>query len=121
MFLQECFCSNVLTVMFLQECFCRNVFAGMFLQECFCRRSEEHTSELQSQSNVVCRLLLEKKNKRRFGTRRQSPDSGGANPQYRHVITHQTPVPAFCSGIELARSLRTPIRSAAAACTPPTS
>src|SRR3989475_6135215 len=27
------------------------------------RRSEEHTSELQSQSNLVCRLLLEKKNK----------------------------------------------------------
>src|SRR5256886_7681388 len=25
-------------------------------------RSEEHTSELQSQSNIVCRLLLEKKN-----------------------------------------------------------
>src|SRR2546430_9964708 len=27
-------------------------------------RSEEHTSELQSQSNLVCRLLLEKKNSR---------------------------------------------------------
>src|SRR3989475_5915595 len=27
-------------------------------------RSEEHTSELQSQSNLVCRLLLEKKNER---------------------------------------------------------
>src|SRR2546427_5326810 len=26
-----------------------------------CVRSEEHTSELQSQSNLVCRLLLEKK------------------------------------------------------------
>src|SRR2546430_6668502 len=29
------------------------------------RRSEEHTSELQSQSNLVCRLLLEKKKKQR--------------------------------------------------------
>src|SRR2546427_8116416 len=29
------------------------------------RRSEEHTSELQSQSNLVCRLLLEKKKKNR--------------------------------------------------------
>src|SRR5688572_32541671 len=29
------------------------------------RRSEEHTSELQSQSNLVCRLLLEKKKKRK--------------------------------------------------------
>src|SRR5688572_32040047 len=28
-------------------------------------RSEEHTSELQSQSNLVCRLLLEKKNNTR--------------------------------------------------------
>src|SRR5688572_33236772 len=27
-------------------------------------RSEEHTSELQSQSNLVCRLLLEKKKKK---------------------------------------------------------
>src|SRR2546430_12076003 len=31
--------------------------AGLQVQE----RSEEHTSELQSQSNLVCRLLLEKK------------------------------------------------------------
>src|SRR5205085_11203593 len=29
----------------------------------FAERSEEHTSELQSQSNLVCRLLLEKKKK----------------------------------------------------------
>src|SRR2546430_12865149 len=32
-------------------------------------RSEEHTSELQSQSNLVCRLLLEKKN-----TKHKTPD-----------------------------------------------
>src|SRR2546430_8994535 len=31
-------------------------------------RSEEHTSELQSQSNLVCRLLLEKK-KKKYHTR----------------------------------------------------
>src|SRR2546430_5621248 len=31
-----------------------------------CCRSEEHTSELQSQSNLVCRLLLEKKKKLRL-------------------------------------------------------
>src|SRR5438270_5186175 len=30
----------------------------------FIQRSEEHTSELQSQSNLVCRLLLEKKKKK---------------------------------------------------------
>src|SRR5690606_40655857 len=29
------------------------------------RRSEEHTSELQSRENLVCRLLLEKKKKKR--------------------------------------------------------
>src|SRR5437868_12860556 len=34
------------------------------------RRSEEHTSELQSRFDLVCRLLLEKKNRgRRLGTR----------------------------------------------------
>src|SRR2546427_8609796 len=31
-------------------------------------RSEEHTSELQSQSNLVCRLLLEKKKKDKIST-----------------------------------------------------
>src|SRR2546427_11597652 len=35
--------------------------AAGFLQV---QRSEEHTSELQSQSNLVCRLLLEKKKKK---------------------------------------------------------
>src|SRR2546427_1341576 len=34
-------------------------------------RSEEHTSELQSQSNLVCRLLLEKKKKERRETLQQ--------------------------------------------------
>src|SRR5690606_3985623 len=33
-------------------------------------RSEEHTSELQSRENLVCRLLLEKKKMTRFGSRR---------------------------------------------------
>src|SRR2546430_11000061 len=33
-------------------------------------RSEEHTSELQSQSNLVCRLLLEKKKNKRHSTHR---------------------------------------------------
>src|SRR5438270_1846167 len=32
------------------------------------KRSEEHTSELQSQSNLVCRLLLEKKKKNKTQT-----------------------------------------------------
>src|SRR2546430_6675841 len=36
------------------------------------RRSEEHTSELQSQSNLVCRLLLEKKKKTKNNTLSQN-------------------------------------------------
>src|SRR5246127_5813943 len=36
---------------------------GRRTEATFTRRSEEHTSELQSQSNLVCRLLLEKKKK----------------------------------------------------------
>src|SRR2546427_4798421 len=34
-------------------------------------RSEEHTSELQSQSNLVCRLLLEKKKKKNNKSHKQ--------------------------------------------------
>src|SRR5688500_19164577 len=36
---------------------------GFLLQQLSKVRSEEHTSELQSPCNLVCRLLLEKKNK----------------------------------------------------------
>src|SRR2546430_130220 len=39
-------------------------------------RSEEHTSELQSQSNLVCRLLLEKKKKRQRSDGWTAPSSG---------------------------------------------
>src|SRR5690606_41238580 len=35
-------------------------------------RSEEHTSELQSRENIVCRLLLEKKKTKTLDTRRQT-------------------------------------------------
>src|SRR2546430_12008205 len=37
------------------------------------RRSEEHTSELQSQSNLVCRLLLEKKKDESTAYSRRAP------------------------------------------------
>src|SRR2546430_7651093 len=53
------------------------------------RRSEEHTSELQSQSNLVCRLLLEKKKQARtepHGPRylpEQDPaDAGSHHPHH---------------------------------------
>src|SRR2546427_8650506 len=39
-------------------------------------RSEEHTSELQSQSNFVCRLLLEKKKSRRAPQYGSRPSTG---------------------------------------------
>src|SRR2546430_4767598 len=42
----------------------RGTDADPFPVEGLTGRSEEHTSELQSQSNLVCRLLLEKKKKR---------------------------------------------------------
>src|SRR5688572_31557922 len=45
------------------------------------RRSEEHTSELQSQSNLVCRLLLEKK---KFNTL-------SSNFEFMKITTHYLP------------------------------
>src|SRR2546425_10487019 len=43
----------------------RNWWAGSDLGESLMTRSEEHTSELQSLAYLVCRLLLEKKKKKR--------------------------------------------------------
>src|SRR5256885_9757685 len=40
--------------------------SGKFLADLVAARSEEHTSELQSPCNLVCRLLLEKKNKQDY-------------------------------------------------------
>src|SRR5688572_31790556 len=50
-------------------------------RDMFLGRSEEHTSELQSQSNLVCRLLLEKKKKKNkhHHTHHQHPTSPGAS------------------------------------------
>src|SRR5690242_20887433 len=42
------------------------------------KRSEEHTSELQSHVNLVCRLLLEKKKKYERGTRLYLSDNRSA-------------------------------------------
>src|SRR5688572_32591299 len=54
---------------------------------CAPERSEEHTSELQSQSNLVCRLLLEKK-KNRFTTGMTKQQK----PQYQSPPWPVTPV-----------------------------
>src|SRR5688572_31545838 len=42
----------------------QNLWPSNFSEPVKKPRSEEHTSELQSQSNLVCRLLLEKKKKK---------------------------------------------------------
>src|SRR2546430_6515526 len=52
-------------------------------------RSEEHTSELQSQSNLVCRLLLEKKKKRI--TPRLTDSSSRPYQHLRHLSVDQLP------------------------------
>src|SRR2546430_9211425 len=53
-------------------------------------RSEEHTSELQSQSNLVCRLLLEKKKKPlmfHLAYRRQPVSREGRKDHSLHIIS----------------------------------
>src|SRR3989475_2986948 len=54
------------------------------------RRSEEHTSELQSQSNFVCRLLLEKKNNSASSGLELTPRSVIT---YRGVMPRRSPLP----------------------------
>src|SRR3989339_544326 len=61
---------------------------AVYLTRC-CSRSEEHTSELQSLTNLVCRLLLEKKKSNGGGQERRRGGWGGlrCNPRgslYRH-------------------------------------
>src|SRR5579859_4914662 len=67
-------------------------------------RSEEHTSELQSQSNLVCRLLLEKKNKSssrisreaRFKQTTYSNDYTFSCSTFTHVISTEFSTYCFC-------------------------
>src|SRR5256886_1236521 len=54
-------------------------------------RSEEHTSELQSQSNLVCRLLLEKKQSRRRPARAASHSDSRTAARSRRRCTHPFP------------------------------
>src|SRR5256886_3293173 len=50
-------------------------------------RSEEHTSELQSQSNLVCRLLLEKKNRKEAKMGKVMRHTLGASLNIRHNLS----------------------------------
>src|SRR5436309_12099993 len=58
------------------------------------QRSEEHTSELQSRENLVCRLLLEKKKidcKTRYHNNKHSPNTRhkqNTNSNNRHSANH---------------------------------
>src|SRR2546430_11677199 len=76
-------------------------------------RSEEHTSELQSQSNLVCRLLLEKKKKREQTKYSRCPSvcqlSHRSTPPYlsHSSLSHG---PSHSSLQHAARILRTPLR-----------
>src|SRR2546421_1946492 len=59
-------------------------------------RSEEHTSELQSRSDLVCRLLLEKKKKKSHNRRSLSTNnkrrarSTSRTPRSQHPRAHQS-------------------------------
>src|SRR5260370_32467927 len=52
-------------------------------------RSEEHTSELQSHLNLVCRLLLEKKKEKRAALDKLKECDG--------LISPASPVPRYCA------------------------
>src|SRR5256885_8249388 len=62
------------------ECSCSTALKTKPDPQSMHRRSEEHTSELQSPCNLVCRLLLEKKKK---AINPSSPDA-------LHTLTHTT-------------------------------
>src|SRR5438132_4079137 len=56
------------TTLFRSTCACSSTSSNSLTNACapaFVKRSEEHTSELQSHSDLVCRLLLEKKKKKK--------------------------------------------------------
>src|SRR6266496_109439 len=62
-------------------------------------RSEEHTSELQSRRDLVCRLLLEKKNDApaRPAGRLPDPEGRRADRRRRLVLWHRLPFSFTCS------------------------
>src|SRR2546427_2210748 len=82
---------------------------SMFLLTQPAERSEEHTSELQSQSNLVCRLLLEKKKQYSHISNVLCVDSAlagrfsspGARPLTRRAASPS--VPTFCLAIAFER------------------
>src|SRR2546427_5605814 len=77
-------------------------------------RSEEHTSELQSQSNLVCRLLLEKKkkHKNRINTQLNSIHSQIANSDICFTKKQITFLPSHLTEINRHESRRSSVKAA---------
>src|SRR5574341_2469774 len=63
------------------ECCARPIASISATRSLRLARSEEHTSELQSLTNIVCRILLEKKNTTH--TPRQPPTTSHTQPEQR--------------------------------------
>src|SRR2546427_9432996 len=59
-------------------------------------RSEEHTSELQSQSNLVCRLLLEKKKKTNKSIRSTPPQTNSTLLAQEQDVRHHHTTRLLC-------------------------
>src|SRR2546430_13232979 len=57
---------------------------------CLDTRSEEHTSEIQSQSKIVCRLLLEKKKKQQLTNTQPAQTVFTLRPSYLSLDTRAT-------------------------------
>src|SRR5690606_40838404 len=55
------------------------------------QRSEEHTSELQSRENLVCRLLLEKKKKNNTKHTQKHKDDNNNRKKTLHATNQQNP------------------------------
>src|SRR5437016_11347989 len=77
----------------LLENHCSSIRRGNCLR--FEQRSEEHTSELQSLTNLVCRLLLEKKKKKynRINTTTRIPNRQSPEQLPRHSAQRATAHP----------------------------
>src|SRR2546430_2074574 len=81
-------------------------------------RSEEHTFELQSQSNLVCRLLLENKN------RNPAPSESSASPpclsprgrDLSQPPTRPSPTPSRCPGSRPPDGHSSPLSTGAPVC-----
>src|SRR5258706_675926 len=74
-------------------------------------RSEEHTSELQSLTNLVCRLLLEKKKKKRMDSAGIAPSNSDCSATYEstslspyHAIGSESACPCHCDNLRTSRS-----------------